>query len=129
MDYLLDTHVFLWADAEPAKLSAKVRGILTDRSNRFFLSAASVWEMQIKHQMGKLPLRLSLEKIISEHVARQSIQTVPVELRHIYDLALLPDLHKDPFDRLIVSTARCGKFTVISADHLVQQYPSVTVVW
>ena len=128
MDYLLDTQAFLWADAEPAKLSAKARTAMADPANRLFLSAASVWEMQIKNQLGKLPLRLPLEQLIDEHVARGSVELWSVEAAHVYELSHLPALHRDPFDRLIVAMARRERIILISSDPLVQQYP-VTVLW
>jgi PIN domain nuclease of toxin-antitoxin system len=68
MDYLLDTQAFLWADAAPEKLSAKARSAMADPANHLFLSVASVWEIQIKNQLGKLPLRLPLEQLIAEHL-------------------------------------------------------------
>ena len=128
MDYLLDTQAFLWADAEPAKLSAKARTTMADPANRLFLSVASVWEMQIKNQLGKLPLRLPLEQLVDEHVSRGSMEIWQVELSHVYDLSALPALHRDPFDRLIVATARLEKVTLISSDPLVQQY-QVNILW
>jgi PIN domain nuclease of toxin-antitoxin system len=128
MDYLLDTQAFLWADAEPAKLSAQARAVMADPANRLFLSVASVWEMQIKNQLGKLPLRLPLEQLIEEHVSHGSLVTWQVGLSHVYELSGLPALHRDPFDRLIVATARLENVTLISSDPLVQQYP-VSILW
>lgn len=128
MNYLLDTQAFLWADAEPAKLSAKARAAMADPTNRLFLSVASVWEMQIKNQLGKLPLRLPLAQLIEEHESRGSLETWQVGLPHVHELSGLPALHRDPFDRLIVATARLEKVTLISSDPLVQQYP-VNVLW
>ena len=115
MDYLLDTQAFLWADAEPAKLSAQARSVMADPANRLFLSVASVWEMQIKNQLGKLPLRLPLEQLIEEHVSRGSLDIWQVSLPHVYELSVLPALHSDPFDRLIVAAARLEMVTLISA--------------
>lgn len=128
MDYLLDTQAFLWADAEPAMLSTRARDAMADPANRLFLSVASVWEMQIKSQLGKLPLRLPLEQLIREHVGHGSLETWQVDLPHVYELSSLPALHRDPFDRLIVATARLEKVTLISSDPLVQQYP-VNILW
>jgi PIN domain nuclease of toxin-antitoxin system len=128
MDYLLDTQAFLWADTEPAKLSAQARAVMADPANRLFLSVASVWEMQIKNQLGKLPLRLPLEQLIEEHVSHGSLVTWQVGLSHVYELSGLPALHRDPFDRLIVATARLENVTLISSDPLVQQYP-VSILW
>ena len=67
MKLLLDTHTFLWADHEPAKLSAQARALLSDPTNERLLSVASLWEMQIKSMLGKLTLRLPLPELIREH--------------------------------------------------------------
>ncbi len=128
LDYLLDTQVFLWADADPGRLSAKARAAMADPANRLLLSLASVWEMQIKNQLGKLPLRLPLEQLIQEHVDHGSLETAPITLPHLFELASLPALHRDPFDRLIVAVARVEKITLISSDPMVHQYP-VGVLW
>ena len=128
MDYLLDTQAFLWADAEPAKLSARARAAMSDPENRLFLSVASIWEMQIKNQLGKLPLRLPLEQLINKHVASGSLELWSVEASHVYELSGLPALHRDPFDRLIVAMARLEKVTLISSDPQVHDYP-VNILW
>lgn len=128
MNYLLDTQAFLWADAEPAKLSAHARRAMADPANKLFLSVASVWEMQIKNQLGKLPLRAPLDRLIDEHVKGSFLGIWQVSLPHVYELSGLPPLHRDPFDRLIVATAKLEKVTLISSDPLVHQYP-VNILW
>jgi PIN domain nuclease of toxin-antitoxin system len=66
MIYLLDTHVFLWLDAEPEKLSGRVSAILKNRENLLFVSHVSVWEIQVKQQIGKLNLRVPLEELLQQ---------------------------------------------------------------
>ena len=109
-------------------LSTRARDAMADPANRLFLSVASVWEMQIKSQLGKLPLRLPLEQLIRERVGRGSLQIWQVGPSHVFALSDLPALHRDPFDRLIVATARLEKVTLISCDPLVQQYPA-NILW
>ncbi len=75
--------------------------------------------MQIKNQLGKLPLRLPLVDLIEEQVSRGSLEIWPIQLPHIYELSSLPALHRDPFDRLIVATAKLEKVKLVSADPLV----------
>jgi PIN domain nuclease of toxin-antitoxin system len=128
MDFLLDTQAFLWADAAPEKLSAKARSAMADPTNHLYLSVASIWEIQIKNQLGKLPLRLPLEQLIAEHLTNGSVELWSVKQSHIYELSRLPPLHRDPFDRIIVAMARLEKATLISSDPQVLGYP-VNTLW
>ena len=128
MKLLLDTHVFIWADAEPEKLSPNVAGLIKDTDNQLFLSVVSVWEMQIKVQLGKLTLRTDLDTLIGEQEANNGLELLPVVLPHVLALGKLPALHKDPFDRLLVAQTLQEGFALLSHDKLVQQYP-IPVVW
>ena len=103
MRCLLDTHTFLWWDVEPDKLSPRVLSLLEDRTNLLFLSMVSVWEMQIKMQLGKLHLQRSLGETVRSQGSRNGIVLMPIRLEHITALAQLPLHHKDPFDRLLVA--------------------------
>src|SRR5687768_5240382 len=98
MNYLLDTQVFIWVDSDPTKISTAARYVMADANNLFFLSIASVWELQIKHQLGKLKLRAPLPDII--HDQENNVRLLPITTEHIYTLEQLPMLHRDPFDRL-----------------------------
>jgi PIN domain nuclease of toxin-antitoxin system len=106
MKYLLDTHTFIWLDANPGKLSANARLLCADRTNQLMLSIASIWEIQIKIQIGKLILPTSLANIITAQQASNEVQLLSIELSHVLELALLPDHHRDPFDRMLVAQAR-----------------------
>jgi PIN domain nuclease of toxin-antitoxin system len=82
MRLLLDTHTFLWWDSQPTKLPAKVLALCEDTQNEIFLSVASIWEMQIKYQLGKLELHLPLDKLVSEQVQKNAIQILPIQTAH-----------------------------------------------
>src|SRR5450432_1867678 len=99
MKYLLDTHVFLWLDGEPSRLSKRVSGIFADEANSFLFSIASVWEIQIKLQLGKLKLNSPLIDVLATNQTYNRVQLLPITLEHILNLANLPDYHRDPFDR------------------------------
>ncbi len=122
MKVLLDTHAFLWATAEPQKLSRRVATALRDRGTRIHLSTASVWEMAIKRGLGKLhtdePLRGLLEQ------ARQEIDLhlLQVSAQHALAVEALPFLHKDPFDRMLIAQASCERFVLVSADAHLDRY-------
>jgi PIN domain nuclease of toxin-antitoxin system len=128
MKLLLDTHTFLWWDNEPDKLSERALALCRDRSNVLLLSVASVWEMQIKHQAGKLDLSLPLAAMVAGQMETNQIQVLPITIEHVLALEALPNHHKDPFDRLLVAQAVAEEVMLVTRDPLFSRYP-VTVVW
>jgi PIN domain nuclease of toxin-antitoxin system len=125
---LLDTHVFLWAIAEPRKLSPRATKTITNPQNELILSSLSVWEIILKHQQGKLKLPVS-RGYIEAHMLHLGIESVlPVQPAHVYGLFELPSYHKDPYDRLLISQCRAEGLAFLSADLEVQKYP-VKVLW
>ncbi len=127
MKLLLDTHTFLWWISEPEKLSRRALELCQDTENILVLSAASIWEMQIKVQLGKLQIKMPLAELIHEQ-QENGIEVLPVEASHIFAVETLPNHHKDPFDRLLVAQAIVEGAILISADPLIAQYP-VKVEW
>lgn len=128
MRYLLDTQAFIWLDSDPGKLSPKVTEIAGDPQNILFLSLASVWEMQIKLQLGKLTLPAPLTAIIRNQRKTNRIKLLHITLQHILALEALPRYHKDPFDRLIVAQSKITDIPLITADTTLAQYP-ITTIW
>jgi PIN domain nuclease of toxin-antitoxin system len=128
MRLLLDTHTFLWWDSQPNKLPAKVLALCEDAQNEMFLSVASIWEMQIKHQLGKLELHLPLDKLVSDQVQKNAIQILPIQTAHVLGISALPNAHKDPFDRLLIAQANVEKMVLLSGDGVFDQYP-VKIIW
>ena len=120
---LLDTHTFIWLDLEPTKLSVDCRNLLLDRNNYLLLSLASIWEMQIKYQLGKLKLRLPLPDLIQEQRQVNNIQLLPIELNHIWTLDRLENHHRDPFDRLLIAQAIAEDLPILSDGGLFDLYP------
>ena len=128
MKYLLDTHVFLWLDTEPERLSARVTAICADTENTLYMSLVSVWELQIKSQLGKLRLPTLLPNMITSQLSANQLRLLPVELAHIFGLSDLPPHHKDPFDRLLIAQAISEDAILISDDAIVAKYP-LPVIW
>ena len=125
---LLDTHTFLWWDSAPDRLSAPVLALCRDSSVILFLSLVSLWEIQIKSGLGKLPLSLPLAEIVRDQQAQHGLQLLPITPRHVYALDGLPLHHKDPFDRLLIAQALTEDLPLASADGLFFPYP-ISVVW
>lgn len=128
MRFLLDTHVFLWWISDDARLSVAARGIISDPENDLFLSAASGWEIAVKAGLGRLKLPDDLESFIAEQLAANAIHPLPVHMRHALHTRILPEYHRDPFDRLLIAQARLESIPILSADPLIARYP-VEVVW
>ena len=128
MKHLLDTHTFIWMESDPDKLSSIVSTAIRDLNNTLLLSTASVWEIQIKTQTGKLKFPRLASKIAAR-VQMQQIQILPIELEHIFAIDQLPLLnHRDPFDRLLVAQALYQNWPILSHDPLIAQYP-ITTIW
>ncbi len=128
MKLLLDTHTFIWWDSEPHKLSSNALAHLQNPVNVIFLSVASVWEMQIKNQLGKLQLRLPLADIVEGQKQNNGLIELPILSEHVLALDSLPLHHKDPFDRLLIAQANREGATLVSKDHLMAAYP-VSLLW
>ena len=127
MKSLLDTHTFVFWDSQPSKLSQRALELLTNKDNLRLLSVVSLWEIQIKQQLGKLTLNKTLEEII---LIQQNnyIEILPVTVAHILALDSLPLYHKDPFDRLLIAQANRENAVLISCDSVFANY-SVQVEW
>src|SRR3972149_8144602 len=112
----------------PANLPAAVLALCQDPIHTLLLSVASVWEMQIKHHLGKLKLSLPLPEIIEAQRRTNGIEVLPIVLEHVLALETLPDHHRDPFDRLLIAQANVEDATLISSDPMMHKYP-VKLVW
>ena len=121
MKLLLDTHILLWSAGQPDKLSDEARSLLLDTSNRLFFSAASIWEIVIKRGLGRDdfkvdPLRLLKQLVINGY------EEVAVSSDHALAVEVLPPLHKDPFDRILIAQARTEGMLLMTADCQVSLY-------
>ena len=128
MRYLLDTHAFLWLAHQSTSLSGQAREIMADSDNVLFLSLASIWELQIKAQIGRLELARPSVDIVREQQEVNQIQLLPIILEHIIALEDLPQHHQDPFDRMLIAQARHEDMPIITKDTKIAKYP-VTILW
>lgn len=128
MRLLLDTHVLIWSTGNPEKLSERVRSLLTDNNYSWIVSVASIWEMQIKSQSGKLNLNSTLPDLIKNQQQVNNLQILPIELSHIYALKDLPIHHRDPFDRILIAQSIVENIPLLSIDMVFDSYP-VQKIW
>ncbi|HEX8245953.1 MAG TPA: type II toxin-antitoxin system VapC family toxin [Longimicrobium sp.] len=122
MRILLDTHAFLWFITADAKLSTHAERVIRDRGNEPLLSVASVWEIAIKLNLGRLPIPQPLDTFVPAQLRLNRIGVLPIELRHTYEIARLPLHHRDPFDRLLISQALIENIPLVSADSALDAY-------
>ena len=123
MKLLLDTHIFIWWADQPEKLSHAALSALQEEANELLLSVASVWEMQIKIQLGKLKLSVPLKELVKTQQETNQLNLLPVELKHVLALDALPFHHKDPFDRLLMAQSLEEDLTLVSVDSQFTAYP------
>ncbi|MBE8993964.1 type II toxin-antitoxin system VapC family toxin [Microcystis aeruginosa] len=128
MNILLDSHTLIWFSQNSPQLSSSAIKILEDRNNLLFLSLVSVWEIQIKVQLGKLNLDISLAEIVKDQTKINDVQILPLKLSHIWTLDTLPYYHKDPFDRLLISQAITENLIILGVDSVFDSYP-VQKIW
>jgi PIN domain nuclease of toxin-antitoxin system len=124
---LLDTHVFLWLQTEPARLGAQLR-VLEDRRNELIVSAASSWEIAIKYRLGRLALPEPPERYVPKRLRIMGANGLAIEHTHALAVAALAPLHRDPFDRLLVAQAGLLDLQVMTADPMIAQYPVATIL-
>lgn len=121
MKLLLDTHVLLWAAAEPDRLKEPVRVMLSDPDNELFFSAASIWEVSIKSGLGRPEFSVD-PNLLRRGLVDRGFLELAISAAHAAAVMELPPLHKDPFDRLIVAQARHEGFLLLTADEMVAAY-------
>ncbi len=118
MNLLLDTHAVLWWLSDDPALSDAARSAIADPENTVFLSAVVVWEIRIKQGVGKL----DLPEDFGEVLAQQHFPELPITVQHADTIAVLPAIHRDPFDRLLVAQAMVEKMTIVTRDPWIADY-------
>lgn len=128
MNFLLDTHSFIWFIEDNPSLSAQARIIIEEPSNDLLLSIASVWEMAIKVSLGKLQIRQSFDRFIPDQLMLNNINLLDITISHTLHVATLPFHHRDPFDRLLIAQSLIEGIPLISIDTLFDTY-GVSRLW
>jgi PIN domain nuclease of toxin-antitoxin system len=128
MKLLLDTHVLIWWSLDSAKLTKKIYELLTDPDNTLVVSIASIWEMQVKVQLGKLDLDKKVSELIAHQQQVNNLGILQIDPVHVYALENLPNEHRDPFDRIIIAQSIVEAIPLLSADKVFDRYP-VERIW
>jgi len=125
MKLLLDTHLLLWA-AAGSGLSAKAVDLLEDPANDLVFSAASIWEVAIKSAIGRPDFDLDAG-LFRRALLESGYQELAITGAHAAAVAVLPDLHRDPFDRILIAQAVVEEIALLTADRAVLAYPGPVV--
>jgi PIN domain nuclease of toxin-antitoxin system len=125
--FLLDTHALLWFIQGDPQLSDRARGIITTDTNQLHLSVASLWEITIKLNIGKLTIGHTIDEIY-RLLKQLNIEVLPIEQSDLEQYLTLPLHHRDPFDRLLIAQAIAQGLTLVSADNAFGAY-SVQQLW
>jgi PIN domain nuclease of toxin-antitoxin system len=118
MNLLLDTHAPLWWLDDNPSMTKNAKEIISDGMNAVFVSAAVIWEIEIKKALGKLRIPSDFREVL----AHQSFEMLPVTVEHAYEVGSLPNFHRDPFDRMIIAQEQVEGFTVVTRDTVFGKY-------
>lgn len=127
MQFLLDTCVVIWFFEGSNRIPTALRETLRDPGSDLLLSDVSVLEIVIKHALGKLPLQQQPSKILLPLAQKHFMDILPLSTDDIFGLEGLPELHRDPFDRLLIAQSRCRNLSLVTPDPLIRQYPIHTL--
>jgi PIN domain nuclease of toxin-antitoxin system len=128
MRVLLDTHAFLWWVTDDERLTPAARETIGASDNQVHVSAASVWEIVTKSRLGRLPIPRPIDAFVAAQLEENAFQPLSITFRHAFGLETLPELHRDPFDRMLVAQALVEEMPLVSGDQAVQAYP-VSTIW
>jgi len=124
---LLDTHAIIWYLEDLPKIPQEMKEIIKLSENNIYICSISLWEIAIKINLGKLDLALTFDELLNE-IKNSDFIILQIEDEYLKGLSSLPYLHKDPFDRLIISTALAEDLTIITIDENIQKY-DVNWIW
>ncbi|WP_026874582.1 type II toxin-antitoxin system VapC family toxin [Jiangella gansuensis] len=127
MRYLLDTHILLWAARDDARMSSRLREVLTDEENELAFSVVSIWEIVIKTALGRADFDVDASRLRYGAI-EAGYSELDVRGPHVLDVATLEPIHSDPFDRLLVAQARAENMRLVTLDQTLLRYgePVVT---
>ena len=127
--FLLDTYILLWLASDQTKLTEKVKSTIDANAGSLYVSSISAFEIVIKHQKNKLKLPLSPEVWFHRAITLYGIDEITINSEILIKSALLPQIHNDPVDRIIIASAMMNNAEIISKDSLISQYPDVNIIW
>lgn len=126
---LLDAHAFVWLASDRKQLSRRAEQVARKNSRALAVSVVAAWEIALLHKKGRLILPLPPATFVEKALRRHAILELPLSRQAVLDAVALPDIHNDPFDRILVAEAKGRNCSIISKDRILPEYPGITVVW
>ena len=127
MNFLLDTHILIWAAISPHKFSSELASLLSDPGNHLYFSSASIWEISINESFGKKDFKVSSKKL-HDGLIENGYKEIKVSALHAIEVIKLPFIHRDPFDRILVATAIWENMPLLTNDSKLSPYHSLVRV-
>lgn len=122
MKFLLDTHLLLWIAGDSARLSKKANALINDLDNELLFSATNLWEISIKNALGRTDFQIDA-RLLRRNLLDNGYNELPITSEHVVAIDMLPLIHKDPFDRLLITQSIVEGITLLTTDPIVAQYP------
>jgi PIN domain nuclease of toxin-antitoxin system len=122
MRFLLDTHLVLWSLVEPDRLSGQARSLLQSRQTELVFSTVCLWEIGIKHGLKKKGFQVD-PRLLRRTMLDDGYEELPVLGQHAVEVDILPPIHKDPFDRILIAQAMIEGIVLLTADPVIARYP------
>ena len=126
---LLDTHAFIWMASDPEKLSSRAIEAIQRNREGLIVSMATCWEVALLHKRGRLSLPVSPDRFLEKAITRHGIHEVPFARATILASVALPEIHRDPFDRILIAEALLRGCPIVTRDEMIASYPGVSVIW
>ncbi len=129
MTFLFDTSVWLWwTYGSSERISADLRREIQSLDTQVFVSIASLWELGIKSGLNKISFPANPGSYVQRQLKRQHFELLNIDVAHIDAVAVLPQKHRDPFDRMIIAQAKVEALTVVTADRAFARYDIATML-
>lgn len=128
MRALLDTHAFLWWISDSGRLSKRAYEFIEKPSNTIYLSSVSCWEISIKSTLGSIQFPKKMGSFIAEQISINSFEPLSINISHAVNIRDLPQHHKDPFDRMLISQSQIEDMPLITGDKLISKY-KIELIW
>ena len=125
----LDTHAFIWMASDPEKLSLRAVDAIQRNREGLIVSMATSWEVALLHKRGRLLLPVSPERFMEKAITRHGIHEVPFARAIILASVALPEIYRDPFDRILIAEALHRGCPIVTSDGMIASYPGVSVIW
>ncbi len=122
MKFLLDTHLLLWIAGDSARLSKKANALINDLDNELLFSATNLWEISMKNALGRTDFQIDT-RLLRRNLLDNGYNELPITSEHVVAIDMLPLIHKDPFDRLLITQSIVEGITLLTTDPIVAQYP------